>query len=170
MGKRWRIHPHDSARIDQLERAARVPPIVAQLLLCRGISDPDVALRFLDPKLSRLRDPEELPGVTEAADRIHAAVANRRRIVIYGDYDADGMTGTAILFNCLRLLEADVGYFVPSRLDDGYGLNDGALQTLASRGTSLIITVDCGIASVDHAVTARELGIELIITDHHVPG
>lgn len=167
MGKRWRIHPHDAQRISQLERSAAIPAVVAQLLICRGINEPSAARDFLDAKLTGLRDPDDLPGITAAADRIHAAVGDGRRIIIYGDYDADGMTATAILFRCLRLLGADVGYHVPNRLDDGYGLNHDALKTLASQGASLIITVDCGIASIAEAETARELGLELIVTDHH---
>jgi single-stranded-DNA-specific exonuclease len=167
MVKRWRIHPHDADRVAQMERAARVPPIVAQLLICRGVYDPTAARDFLDAKLTGLRDPAELPGAADAAERLHAAIQAGRRIVIYGDYDADGMTATGLLYSCLRLLGANVGYHVPNRLDDGYGLNHEALRTLASQNASLVITVDCGIASIDQAETARELGIELIVTDHH---
>ncbi len=167
MEKRWRVHPYDTERISQLERRAAIPAIVAQLLLRRGIVDPSDANVFLSAKLTDLRDPDELPGVIGAADRIHAALSAGRRIVVYGDYDADGMTATSILYLCLRLLGADVGYHVPNRLDDGYGLNHEALRTLAQRGVEMVVTVDCGIASLDEARTARELGIELIITDHH---
>ena len=167
MRKRWRIQPHDADRINRLERAAGIPPIVAQLLLGRGVYDPEQARGFLAAKLTTLRDPDELPGVPAAADRIHAAIAGRHKIVIYGDYDADGMTATAILVSCLRLLGADVAYYVPNRLDEGYGLSCDALRTLAENGASLVISVDCGITSVREAELAKELGLELIITDHH---
>jgi single-stranded-DNA-specific exonuclease len=167
MPKRWRIHPHDPDRILALERAAGVPAVVAQLLICRGIHDPLLARQFLECKLSDLRPPELLPGVPEAAERIAAAVAARRRIVIYGDYDVDGMTGTALLWQCLKLLGGDVGYYLPCRIQEGYGLNHEALRALAAQGTQMVITVDCGIASIDEALTARELGLELIVTDHH---
>lgn len=167
MGIRWRIRPHDAGLIAEMERTAGVPPVVAQLLVCRGILDPAEVRTFLDAKLSGLRDPQLLPGVNDAAERIHAAVQQQRRIIIYGDYDADGMTATAILHNCLSLLGADVGYYVPNRLDDGYGLNNEALRNLASRGASLVVSVDCGISAIEQATTARELGLELIITDHH---
>ncbi|MEX0819915.1 MAG: single-stranded-DNA-specific exonuclease RecJ [Pirellulaceae bacterium] len=167
MTKRWRIYPHDAGRIELLERQAGVSPIVAQLLLSRGMGETEAVQRFLDPRMSELRDPELLPGVPNAADRIFAAMQASRRIVIYGDYDADGMTATAILYRCLQLLGADVGYYVPNRLEEGYGLNDEALRKLADRGASLVISVDCGIASVAEARTAREIGLELIITDHH---
>jgi single-stranded-DNA-specific exonuclease len=141
--------------------------VVAQLLVCRGITSAEDAKSFLDAKLTTLRDPELLPGVSEAADRIHAAAQTDRRITIYGDYDADGMTATAVLYNCLKLLGANVNYYVPNRLDEGYGLNDEALRKLADRGTSMVISVDCGIASVGPAAVARDLGLELIVTDHH---
>ena len=167
MAKLWRIQPHDPSRIVALERSAAVPAVVAQLLLCRGISDPAMARDFLDAKLTSLREPEDLPGVTDAADRIMAAIAGSRRIVIYGDYDVDGMSGTALLFLCLKLLGAEVSYYVPNRIEDGYGLNCDALQTLHSRGAQMIVTVDCGAASVVEAQFARELGLELIVTDHH---
>jgi single-stranded-DNA-specific exonuclease len=167
MGKRWRFLQHDPDRIATLESRASISPILAQLLLGRGIANPQDVRTFLDVKLTGLREPDLLPGVPEAADRIHAALRAARRIVIYGDYDADGMTATGLLYNCLRLLGADVGYYVPNRLDEGYGLNDEALRQLADRGASLVISVDCGITSVAQARTAREAGLELIITDHH---
>ncbi|MDX1946225.1 MAG: single-stranded-DNA-specific exonuclease RecJ [Pirellulaceae bacterium] len=165
--KRWRILPHDGERIARLERQAGVSPIVAQLLAARGILEPDAARVFLETKLTGLREPDDLPGVAAAAERIHAAIVARRKIIVYGDYDADGMTGTAILLSCLKLLGADAGYYVPNRMEEGYGLNCDALRKLAERGTSLVVSVDCGIASLVEARTAREVGLELIVTDHH---
>ena len=167
MGKHWRIYPHDPVRISQLERSAGVPAVVAQLLLGRGIYEPGLARHFIEAKLSGLRDPDELPGATEAADLINDAIRSKRRVVVYGDYDADGMTATAILTRCLELLGGDFGYYVPHRLDEGYGLNDEALRKLKSRGTDVVVTVDCGVASPREAETAKEIGLELIVTDHH---
>lgn len=167
MPKRWHIRPHDPGQITRLEREAGVSAVVAQLLICRGICDPTAAKTFLDPKLNGLRDPDELPGLPEAADRLTATIAAGKPIVVYGDYDADGMTATSILMECLRLLGASVSFYVPNRIDEGYGLNDEALKTLAERGAATVVTVDCGIASLQEALTARELGLELIITDHH---
>ena len=123
MTKRWRIQPHDAERIAALERAAGLSSVVAQLLVARGIYDPSSASEFLEAKLVSLRDPDLLPGVPRAAERIHQAVTEKQRIVIYGDYDADGMTATAILYRCLSLLGADVRYYVPSRVEQGYVLN-----------------------------------------------
>ncbi len=133
MAKRWHIRSHDSASIAALQRAAGVPDVVAQLLICRGITDPAKVRSFLDPKLTDLYDPELLPGCAAAARRIHAAVQARERIVIYGDYDVDGMTGTAILCLCLKLLGAEVSYYVPHRVDEGYGLNCEAVQVVGRR-------------------------------------
>lgn len=170
MSKRWRIHPHDPGRIADLQRSAGIPAVVAELLICRGVDDATAARDFLDPKLSALRDPGLLPGCSEAAARIFEAVSARRRIVVYGDYDVDGMTGTAVLWMCLKLLDAQVSYYIPHRVDEGYGLNSEALRSLAAEKAELIVTVDCGIGSCDEADLARELGVELIITDHHEPG
>lgn len=167
MMKQWRFRAHDAQLIESLQRITQLPPVIAQLLVGRGIYHPDEARRFLDVKLSGLRDPDELPGIPAAADRIHAAIQESRRIVIYGDYDADGMTATSILLRCLQLLRANVSYYIPNRLDEGYGLNDEALETLAKRGAATVVTVDCGIASVQQAALAKQLGLELIITDHH---
>jgi len=167
MRKRWRIRPHDPDRMRRLEQQLRIPSVVAQLLVGRGLADPAVAKSFLSAKLSDLREPQDLPGATDAAERIFAAARDRQRIVVYGDYDVDGMTGTAILWRCLRLLGADVHYYVPHRLDEGYGLNAAAVRQLAADGTKLIITVDCGVSAIDEASLVRELGMQLIVTDHH---
>jgi len=167
MPKRWRIATQDPARISALEQAAGIPNVVARLLISRGIDDPAQARSFLDPKLTGLRDPVQLPGVDQATDLLSAAIAAKERIVIFGDYDADGMTATAILLRCLKLLGADVGFYVPHRLEEGYGLNDAALESLAADGARMVVTVDNGIASLDGAATARRLGLKLIVTDHH---
>ena len=169
MAKHWRIHSHDQERIARLVRGADLPSVVAQLLVGRGVTDPRDARVFLDPKLSALRPPEELPGCSEAARQIHEAVAANRRIVVYGDYDVDGMTATAILWLCLRMLGAQVSYYVPHRVDEGYGLHADAVRKLAAESAGLIVTVDCGIGSVEEAQLARRLGVDLVITDHHEP-
>jgi single-stranded-DNA-specific exonuclease len=167
MPKRWHIRPHDPASVASLERTAGVSSIVAGLLVARGVTDPAAVKAFLTGTLADLRDPETLPGVPEAADRILAAVRAGRPIAIYGDYDADGMCATAILVGCLEALDAKPSWYVPSRQEEGYGLNAEALSTLAAQGTSLVVTVDCGITGVAEARHARDLGLELIITDHH---
>lgn len=167
MGKHWQFQPHDASQVQHLHQSGGIAPVVAQLLVSRGISDIAAAERFLDARMSDLRDPELLPGLESAARRVHEATRAGKKITIFGDYDADGMTSTAILLRGLRVLNADVDFYVPSRIDEGYGLNTTALEALAERGTNLVITVDCGIASLEEAAKARQLGMEIIITDHH---
>ncbi|MEO6810529.1 MAG: single-stranded-DNA-specific exonuclease RecJ [Isosphaeraceae bacterium] len=172
MTPHWRLRPHNADQIAALARGAKLHELVAQILLNRGITEPAQARTFLDPRRDGLHDPETLPGITEAAKLIEAAVRAGRKIIIYGDYDVDGVCGTSILWACLRLAgAADVEYYVPHRIKEGYGLNSDALRTLVrDRGASLIVTVDCGITAVNEARLARELGVELIITDHHTQG
>lgn len=170
MQRQWRIIPHDAFRVEKLIRDARLPAVVAQVLVSRGVYTADGASQFLDTKLVGLREPLQLPGVPQATEILVAAIRAKDPIVIYGDYDCDGMTGTAILVNGIRLLGGDVSYHVPNRLEDGYGLNEEAIRKLAKRGKKLIVSVDCGITSVDHAQLCKQLGVKLVITDHHMIG
>ncbi|MCA1684410.1 MAG: single-stranded-DNA-specific exonuclease RecJ [Planctomycetia bacterium] len=172
MTTRWRFQPFDAGRVAALSREAGVSTLVAQILLNRGIGDPECARAFILNKLNHLHDPGLLPGAAEAAERIVRAVRDRRRIVIYGDYDVDGVCGTSILWACLRLAGAgDVGYYIPHRVDEGYGVNGDALRKIAGEmKAKVVVTVDCGISAVAEARLARELGLEFIVTDHHTPG
>jgi single-stranded-DNA-specific exonuclease len=165
--KTWHLLPHDARAIGRLAAALRTSPVVAQLLLNRGLSDPEAARDFLASPLTHLHEPARLPGVREAAERLHAAVRERRRVWVYGDYDVDGVTGTAVLLQALHLLDAAVDFYVPNRLEEGYGLNEEALRQIAQGGPAVVVTVDCGIASLAEADEARRLGLELLITDHH---
>ena len=167
MPKRWRIRPHDAALVAGIERSVGVSAIVARLLAARGLSDAAAAKTFLAGTLQDLRDPELLPGVPAAAERLLAAARSGEPIVIYGDYDADGMCATAILHGCLEALGAAPRWYVPDRFEEGYGLNADALRGLAEKGAKLVVTVDCGIASPAEARVARDLGLDLVITDHH---
>ena len=166
IGSTWQIAPRfDGA--DTLARQGGTHPLVAQVLANRGITDPDGVKRFLNPKLSDLHDPAELAGVPAAARRIADAVRDRQKIAIYGDYDVDGMTATAILEASLALVDADVTTYVPHRLDEGYGLHEDAVTGLIAEGAKLIVTVDCGIGAVGPVAAARAAGADVIITDHH---
>jgi len=140
------------------------------MLVSRGVFDPEAARAFLSPKMTDLRDPEILPGLSRAADLLFESTRQGRAICVYGDYDADGMTATAILVNCLKAIHANVSYYVPNRLEDAYGISKDALRKLASHGKQTIVSVDCGIGSIEEAKLAKELGLELIITDHHTVG
>ncbi len=167
--KVWQLLPHDAEAIDRLAKSLRVPAIVAQLLLNRGLGDVAEAQRFITCPLSGLHEPELLPGVNGAVERLWAAVQDKRRICVYGDYDVDGVTATAILLTCLKLLGGVVEFHVPHRLEDGYGLSNETLGKLAASGVQVVVTVDCGIASIEEAEEAKRLGLELLITDHHEP-
>ena len=167
--KAWQLLPHDADAIDRLARAMKVAPIVAQLLLNRKLDAPAAATAFLQASLAGLREPDLLPGVPEAAERLHTAIQKQQRIMVYGDYDVDGVSGTAILLTVLRALNATYDYHVPHRIDDGYGLNSEALRRFKASGTDVVVTVDCGITSVAEAEEAKKLGLELIVTDHHEP-
>ena len=168
MGKHWLI----STRSPQQEASARrwgVPSIVAQLLLNRGISADEQCREFLTPQMKDLYPPNLLPGTAQAAAAIVEAVRANDKIVIYGDYDVDGITGLAIIWHTLRLAGAEVSFYVPHRIDEGYGLNREAVERIADDGAGMIITVDCGITAVDEARILRRRGVKLIITDHHLP-
>lgn len=168
MGSAWRFAPYDEAAVRELGGELQMSPLAAQVLFARGYSTGAEARTFLDTKLTDLHPPEDLPGVPEATERILSAVNSGRRITIYGDYDVDGVTATSLLWHCLKLAGADVHYYVPHRLEEGYGLNCDALKSIQEDAPgSLVVTVDCGIASVKEAAYARELGLELIVTDHH---
>ena len=145
--------------------------LVDRVLESRGLGDAAQAEAFLNPSMSQLQAPEALPDMDRAATRMLEAVSRGETIAIYGDYDVDGITSTAILFRMLRAISPDarVLTYVPHRLEEGYGVNAGALRSLADDGASLVVTVDCGITAIDEAKVARELGVDLIVTDHHTP-
>ncbi|MEL7497816.1 MAG: single-stranded-DNA-specific exonuclease RecJ [Planctomycetota bacterium] len=170
MNLKWNLRVHDAHMVQSIERHANVSPIVAQLLAARGITSPEQVATFFDLKMTGLRPPDQLPGIPQAVTAIAAAITKQKRIFVYGDYDADGMTSTAIMVRCLKLLGANVAYFVPSRLDDGYGLSIETLDRLRKRGAEMIISVDCGIGSIKEVEFANSQGIEIVITDHHHPG
>ena len=171
MLKRWRWQDADdrlNRTADQLADGLDVHPLVARLLARRGVQHVDEGRAFLGPKLTQLHDPAALPGVEPAARRIVSAIGQQQPIVIYGDYDVDGITGSAILWHTLTALGAEVSTYVPHRIDEGYGLNSEALRQIAGAGTRpLVVSVDCGITAIEPARVARELGLDLIVTDHH---
>jgi single-stranded-DNA-specific exonuclease len=165
--KLWRLLPHDRTAIERLAGDLRISPVIAHLLLNRDLSTPDAARRFLDAPLTGLHPPLSLPGLPEAVERLYRAVEGKKKICVYGDYDADGVTGTAILLGLFHQLGGAAEFYVPHRLEEGYGLNVEALRQLAASGVEVVVTVDCGIASLEEALVAKQLGIELIVTDHH---
>jgi single-stranded-DNA-specific exonuclease len=164
--KRWVIQPADS-HSTQFAKSLKVSPLLAQVLINRGVTDVQAGSAFLQPRLTQLIDPRLMPGIEPAVRRIKQAVRSREKVTIYGDYDVDGITGAAILWQILKLLGTDVDYYIPHRIDEGYGLNAEAVRLLAKSGTKLLITVDCGVTAFPAAALAGELGLDLVITDHH---
>ena len=146
MHRIWRVAPHDRAYVKNLSVTLKITPLVAQVLVARGHHRPESAEAYLAKKLTTLHDPETLPGVSQAADLIVAAIKSGRRITIYGDYDVDGVTSTSLLWHCLQLSGAKVDYYIPSRLEEGYGLNCDAIRQLSSEDPSrLLVTVESAV-------------------------
>jgi single-stranded-DNA-specific exonuclease len=165
--KRWQVSPPLPA--DQAARFQRFHPVVAQILYNRGYTDPDTAQRFLLGQTPP-GDPFKMRGMAQAVSRIRQAIRKREPTVVYGDFDADGVTSTALLVSVLKALGANVQHYIPHRVDEGYGLNSESLRKLARRGFKLVVTVDCGIRSLQEVEDGKEAGLDMIITDHHSVG
>jgi len=164
---RWRVRTADWTCAHQLAGALKLPPLVARLLTSRGISAPTQARSFLARRLGDLPDPRQLPDVERAVLRIARAVDAGEPMVVFGDYDVDGVTATALLYHFLSSLGGKVRWSLPHRLREGYGLNSRAIRELSGQGVRLVISVDCGSSDHEAILLARSLGMEVIVTDHH---
>jgi len=169
LDKRWVQTRSDRASASRLARELRLSEMTATLLANRGITDPETADSFLRPSISNLHDPFLMKDMREAVNRIFAAVERKEKILIYGDYDVDGTTSTVILKKVLSMIGANVSYYIPERLKDGYGLRDDAMDLAKAQGYQLVISVDTGIRAHQVVEHARSLGLDIIITDHHLP-
>ncbi|MBI2679212.1 MAG: single-stranded-DNA-specific exonuclease RecJ [Candidatus Koribacter versatilis] len=165
---RWTVRPFDSAVVSRLA-SANVRPVVARLLAQRGVETPEAAAAFLHPKLEDLHSPYLMAGMTRAVERLLAAIERKEKILIYGDYDVDGTTAVVILKTGIELCGGAAEYHVPHRIREGYGMKDDVIERAGAEGVRLIISVDTGIRAFDAAETAARLGIDLIVTDHHLP-
>ncbi|MCF6156109.1 MAG: single-stranded-DNA-specific exonuclease RecJ [Candidatus Brocadia sp.] len=170
MIKRWVFSPPNKPLQTEIASRLKISQLLAQVLINRGIVDVASARSFLQPQIGALGDPSLLPDIEKASVRINEAVRKEEKIVIYGDYDVDGLSATALMYRCLELVGAQVSYYIPERLEEGYGLNADAIKKLREGGANVILTVDCGINACREADIARTYGIDLIITDHHRPG
>ena len=164
--KEWSVAPPCPNGRRALEESG-LSPLLAAVLSARGVTDPEDARRLLSPQAEPLLDPMLMRDMDRAVARVRRAVENGETITVYGDYDVDGITSTCLLTQFLQSLGADVRPYIPGRLEEGYGLNHEAVAAQARQGVGLIITVDCGITALDEADYARELGVDLVITDHH---
>ena len=167
IGKRWKVREPDPVLQKALAASLNISPLTSQILINRGISDLDQAGRFLSSTLSDLRSPLDMKGMKEGVERTLKALHKKEKIAIFGDYDVDGITATSILLLFLTAVGGDVIYHIPERLKEGYGLNPDAVRKLSEKGVTLLITVDCGISNHSEVRLARELGMDVIITDHH---
>ncbi len=170
MEKKWQIATPVTSDIETFRSALGISRLMALILKGRGIDTVQGGALFLKPALSAMRDPFSLKGMEAAVERVVRARTAGERICIYGDYDVDGISGTALLVSFLRQIGSDCGYFIPNRFDDGYGLNRDSLQQIFDGGATLVISVDCGIVSVAEAAFCRQAAVDLIILDHHTPG
>jgi single-stranded-DNA-specific exonuclease len=167
--KKWIIRQTDQNAATSLAAGLNLSPIVAGLLVSRGYQDPQSARAFLNPSLEQLHDPFLMRGMTDAVQRLFRAIDDHEPILIYGDYDVDGTTGTAVLLRALRMLGATAGFHVPHRFTEGYGIRQGALEKAFADGYKLVVTVDCGITAHEPLHWARANGLDIIVTDHHLP-
>ncbi len=169
MNRKWLVKRTNPEYIRYISKAASISPALAQILINKGLKTPNEINDFLNPHLSDLSDPFDLPGVKAAVERIKHSSNINERVLVHGDYDADGLTATGIMVHALRMLGLDVHYFIPNRITHGYGFSPASVKIAKELWATLIITVDCGITSFDAASYAKQEGIDVIITDHHEP-
>jgi len=167
--KQWRILRRIDDQVRSLAAALKIHPIAACVLLNRGLKTPAAAQAFLDPSPDGFHDPYLMQDMEPAVRRLCAAIERHEKVMIHGDYDVDGVAATAMMVRMLSALGVEVSHYIPHRLDEGYGVSEEGLRQAAREGVKLVITVDCGISAVKEAQLARELELDLIITDHHAP-
>jgi single-stranded-DNA-specific exonuclease len=167
LNKVWRLHKPEPTLTANFARQLQISPLTAQVLLNRGVKSIAEADAFLHPKLAQLRDPLDIPDIVQATKRVLLARERGEKVVVFGDYDVDGVTGTTILLHALRFIGLDATYYIPHRYEEGYSLSVDAVTKLAQAGAKLIVTVDCGSSSFEEVAAANALGLEVIVTDHH---
>lgn len=170
MQKLWKIKETNEQEIEALQHSYPVSPLISRLLVQRGITTAAEAETFFNASLNDLHDPFIMKDMQKAVDRLHLAIDRKEKILIYGDYDVDGTTSVALMYNFVERRHSDLGFYIPDRYIEGYGLSIAGIDFAAQAGYQLIITVDCGIKAVEQVKYANSLGIEVIICDHHLPG
>ena len=170
MKKKWQVYQVNEDQVERLQKEYNLNKLLTTILSNRGIIEEEQIRKFLNPKRSDFYDPYEMPDMKIAVDRIIKAIENKEKIIIYGDYDVDGITSVTVLKSFIEERGIKVSEYIPNRLEEGYGLNKEAVKMIYEQGNQLMITVDCGISAVEEVDYANELGLETIITDHHEPG
>lgn len=166
MQKVWNVKNYDELEVEKIIKKYNVSEVMAKLLVTRNIEFEEID-NFLNGKIEDIKDPYEIKDMDKLVKRVKQAIENNEKICIYGDYDVDGITSITIMYKFLTELGADVTYYLPDRLIEGYGVNNNALDEIKSRGCKLVITVDCGITAVDEVEYAKNIGLDVCITDHH---
>ncbi|MCL2342268.1 MAG: DHH family phosphoesterase [Firmicutes bacterium] len=169
MKKKWEYYEEDNKKEKHISDKFKISELLAKLLINRGITEDDEIETFLNPKRNDFYDPFLILDMEKAVSRILKAIKSKEKVIIYGDYDVDGITSTAVLKKFLAERGLDADYYIPNRLEEGYGLNKEAISDIVGQGYTLVITVDCGISAASEVDTANKLGLEIIITDHHKP-
>ena len=169
MEKRWNILKADSATVAALQEQLKISPILCELLVQRGIVDFVAAKKFFRPQIEHLHSPWLMKDMKKAVERIQTAFEKEEKILVYGDYDVDGTTSVATLFQFLKELSPNIDYYIPHRYKEGYGISKIGIDFAKEHGFDLIISVDCGIKSTELISYAKELGMDFVICDHHLP-
>ena len=170
MNKKWQVYDVNEEQVEKIINENKVNKLIATILSNKGIVENEEINKFLNPTRSDFHDPYEMPDMEIAVNRILKAKENHEKVIIFGDYDVDGITSITVLKSFLKDIGIEASYYIPNRLTEGYGLNIPAVEKIASEGYNLLITVDCGISCIDEVKRANELGMEVIVTDHHEVG
>ncbi len=170
MNKKWQIYETDDEKVRELKEKYKINSLLAAILVNRGITDEEKIRKFLEPTRQDFYNPYLMKDMEIAVNRIIKAIESQEKVIIYGDYDVDGITSITVLKKFLKDVGLEVSYYIPNRLEEGYGLNKNAVKKIVNEGYTLMITVDCGISGIDEIDYANSLGLEVIVTDHHEPG
>ena len=169
MNRKWEFYNQDENLVQKIAKEHNISELLSAILVNRNITDKKDIDVFLNPTRKDFHNPYLMPDMEQAVDRILMAIDKKEKVIIYGDYDVDGITSITVIKKFLKERGLDVGYYIPNRLDEGYGLNKEAIEKIANEGYTLIITVDCGISGIEEIKYAYEKGMEVIVTDHHEP-
>lgn len=167
MNKKWEYYEDQEEKIEEISNKFNISKLLAKILVNRDIVEDEEIKVFLDPTRNDFYDPFLMPDMEIAVNRIIKAIETHEKVIIYGDYDVDGITSTTVLKKFLAERGLDAGYYIPNRLEEGYGLNKQAIEDIVKQGYTLMITVDCGISGIEEIELCNKLGIDTIITDHH---
>ena len=170
MNKKWQVYEVNEEKVEKISKENNINKLIATILANKGIEKKEDIYKYLSPTRNDFHDPYQMPDMEKAVNRILKAKENKEKVIIYGDYDVDGITSITVLKSFLHDIGIEASYYIPNRLNEGYGLNIPAVEKIASEGYNLMIKVDCGISCIEEIKKANELGIQVIVTDHHEVG